>query len=83
MGGFGGARDQDGDLGFVPRLPERLHRLCIRILWHGSRIRVDITAESTTYRLESGDSITLTHHGRRITLTDRPITLPNLSAAAE
>ncbi|MFE3228196.1 glycoside hydrolase family 65 protein [Nocardia sp. NPDC059228] len=82
VGGFGGMRDHDGDLGFAPRLPEQLNRLCFRILWHGSRISVHITAESTTYRLESGDSVTLTHHGRRITLTDSPVDLPNPTATA-
>ncbi|MFF2549668.1 glycoside hydrolase family 65 protein [Nocardia sp. NPDC058058] len=77
VGGFGGLRDNDGEPAFTPRLPEQLDRLAFRIQWRASRIAVEIAPEHTTYRLETGDPVTLRHHGIAHTLTDSALTLSN------
>ncbi|UGT44812.1 family 65 glycosyl hydrolase [Nocardia yamanashiensis] len=76
VGGFGGLRDQDGLPAFAPRLPAPIDRLAFRILWRDSRIRVEITAANTTYRLLTGEPVRLTHHGEARVL-EGELTLPN------
>lgn len=74
--GFGGMRDYGGELSFAPRLPANIERLAFRIIWRGSGIAVEITGDSATYRLLSGDSFVLRHHGRFTTLGNVAVTLP-------
>ncbi len=77
VGGFGGFRDHTDHPCFAPRLPEPLDRLAFRLQWRASRIAVDITARTTTYRLLAGPPLPLAHHGDIHKLTDTPLTLPN------
>jgi alpha,alpha-trehalose phosphorylase len=67
--GFGGLTHRDGQLCFEPRLPNEWSRLAFRIQVQGSRLVVDITPEDVTYRLQVGDELTISHHGRPLTLT--------------
>ncbi|MFI6216732.1 glycoside hydrolase family 65 protein [Nocardia brasiliensis] len=76
VAGFGGMRECDGELRFAPRLPEQLNRLAFRILWRGSRLAVEITRDTVTYRLLSGESCTLRHHGDAHTVGQEPLLLP-------
>lgn len=74
--GFGGVRDHGGELSFAPRLPANVERLAFRIIWRGSGIAVEITGDSATYRLLSGDAFVLRHHGRFTTLGNVAVPLP-------
>jgi len=79
--GFGGMRDRNGELSFRPRLPERMSRLAFKVQLRGSTLEVDITAAGSTYRLESGDELTIAHHGESLRLqpdtpVSRPLALP-------
>ena len=79
--GFGGMRDRNGELSFRPRLPERMSRLSFKVQLKDSTLKVDITAAGATYHLESGDELTIVHHGERLRLqpaapVSRPLALP-------
>jgi alpha,alpha-trehalose phosphorylase len=52
--GFGGMRDHDGILSFDPALPDGLDRLGFSVLWHGTRLRVDITHTQVRYSIRDG-----------------------------
>jgi alpha,alpha-trehalose phosphorylase len=77
VGGFGGMRDSGGSLTFAPRLPSALTRLVFAVLWHGCRLRVDISGAEATYTLTDGERVELAHHGQAFTLTaEHPVTRP-------
>ena len=54
VAGFGGMRDHDGNLTFAPRLPPRLERLAFRLSFHGSLLKVEVTAARATYEVLEG-----------------------------
>ena len=81
VAGFGGARHYDGVLAFAPCLPEPLTRLAFRLLDRGRRIQVEIGPETTSYRLLSGEPLTISHHGEAITIeVEAPQVRPNPAA---
>lgn len=60
-------------VGFAPRLPERLSRLASSVGLLDTCLRVEIEPRHATYELLSGDSLTIRHHGRPVTLDgDKP-----------
>jgi len=73
--GFGGMRDHDGKLSFAPRLPRALDRIAFRMLWHGTRLRVEILPETVRYSVAADADtpsdiiINLYHYGDHFTLT--------------
>jgi alpha,alpha-trehalose phosphorylase len=77
VAGFGGMRWYDRVLSFAPRLPDGITRLAFHTLFCGSRLRIEVTSAEVTYRLISGSSLEILHHGDEITLSgDGPITRP-------
>jgi alpha,alpha-trehalose phosphorylase len=68
VAGFGGMRDHDGALTFAPRLPPGWTRLRFGMTWHGSQLRVDVTAGEASYKLAAGEPLALRHHGQKITV---------------
>jgi alpha,alpha-trehalose phosphorylase len=79
--GFGGVRDEGGQLRLTPRLPEAIDRMCLNIRWRGLKLKVDISQQEATYSLRDGADATLTlyHEGNELTLqagapASRPIT---------
>jgi alpha,alpha-trehalose phosphorylase len=68
VAGFGGLRWQERLLSFTPRLPDALGRLAFHILFHGSRLRVEVTATAATYRLLDGSPFSVRHHNEEIFL---------------
>jgi alpha,alpha-trehalose phosphorylase len=68
VAGFGGMRDHDGQLTFAPRLPPGWTRLRFGMAWQGCLLRVDIFREEASYKLLEGESLTLRHHGQKITV---------------
>ena len=76
VGGFGGMRDHDGELSFVPRLPDAITRLKFRLTFRNRRLAVEVVHEQATYSLVEGPSLEITHHGERATVEpDAPLTL--------
>ncbi|MFE9470810.1 glycoside hydrolase family 65 protein [Streptomyces griseofuscus] len=69
VAGFGGMRRDGERLRFAPRLPERLSRLAFHVQFRGSRLRVEIDADKTTYELLDGPPLDLRHHGDAVTVT--------------
>jgi alpha,alpha-trehalose phosphorylase len=61
VGGFGGARDSEDRLGFMPRLPTELKRLAYPLTWRGSLLRVEVTSDEATYTIEEGGPLEFTH----------------------
>jgi alpha,alpha-trehalose phosphorylase len=76
VAGFGGMRDHDGELSFIPRLPDAITRLNFRITFRNRRLAVEVVHEQATYTLVEGPSLEITHHGERATIEpDAPVTL--------
>ncbi len=67
--GLAGMRDYGGRVSFQPRLPTTLQRLRFPLTIRGQRLAVEITPESTTYLLEAGSELVITHVGEDIELT--------------
>ncbi len=63
VAGFGGMRQRDGSLHFAPRLPEGIGQLAFGIGYQGRQLHVEVTPEATTYRLENGDALEISHFG--------------------
>ncbi len=77
VGGFGGLRNESGQLAFGPRLPEGITRLGFTISARGQQLHVDITATAATYTLADGAAVTMRHHGAMVTVqAGQPLTLP-------
>ncbi len=78
VNGFAGMRDLDGfDLRFAPRLPADWDSLRFRLLVRKSRLEVEMSRESTTYRLLDGDPLGLISDGQHVTVRPgEPVTLP-------
>ena len=68
VAGFGGLRDHGDTLAFSPRLPPRITRLCIRLLYRGRRLRIEVAPGTTRYEVLSGDPLELLHHGDPVTV---------------
>jgi alpha,alpha-trehalose phosphorylase len=64
--GLGGLRDHGPHLSFRPRLPEPVRRLCFRMLWRGSRLRVTVEGREARYAVEDGDPVTIEHWGEEL-----------------
>ncbi len=69
VAGFGGMRDHDGELTFVPRLPENLTRLGYRLTFRGRRLMVEVTTQRARYSLLEGSALDIVHHGQTIHLS--------------
>lgn len=79
--GFGGMRDHGGELTFAPALPDHLTRLTFTVRWRGVKVRVRVTQDDATYRIENGpdSSLELAHYGEKFTVrsgesVSKPIT---------
>ena len=68
VAGFGGLRDFDGVVRFRPRLPDEWDRLRFRVQIRGQLLEVDMTPDTTTYRLLEGDGLLLEHCGEPVRL---------------
>jgi alpha,alpha-trehalose phosphorylase len=76
VAGFGGMRDNAGQLSFAPQLPRGLGRLAFRMLHRGRRLHVEVAGGKATYCLQAGEAISLFHHGESFRLAaDEPVVL--------
>lgn len=75
--GFGGMRLHKGSLFFAPRLPGTLERLAFHLMFHGSRLRIEVKATEATYRLLDGSPLLVRHYDEEILLsTEQTISRP-------
>ncbi len=79
VAGFGGMRDHGGRLSFAPQLPERLTRLCFRLGFRGSRLRVEVGDTLTSYSLLDGPPLEIRHFGAPVTVGHETRTFPTTS----
>jgi alpha,alpha-trehalose phosphorylase len=68
VSGFGGMRDHDGRLSFIPRLPGALSRLCFRLMFRGRHLRVEVEHDRARYSLSDGKALEVRHHGETLTI---------------
>jgi alpha,alpha-trehalose phosphorylase len=62
VAGIAGLRQRHGTLSFAPRLPDGITRLAIGLSTQQRRLRVEINAHTTTYRLLDGEPLHLLHN---------------------
>ncbi|MUK02480.1 glycoside hydrolase family 65 protein [Vibrio cholerae] len=75
--GFGGMRDHGGNITFEPRLPESWTRVSFRISLRGTRVRIDLRQDALTLTVESGESATVSVHGRSVDVrAGTPVVVP-------
>jgi alpha,alpha-trehalose phosphorylase len=78
VAGFGGLREDDGEVCFHPRLPAEWDRLRFRVQVRGQLIEVDMTSERTTYRLLDGTGLVVQHFGEVLRLSPgEPVSMGN------
>jgi alpha,alpha-trehalose phosphorylase len=78
VAGFGGLRDDEGELALDPQLPHGITRLRFRLRWRGFRLTVDVNHDEVTYALRDGPGreVSIRHAGQRLDLhTDSPTTV--------
>jgi alpha,alpha-trehalose phosphorylase len=79
VAGFGGLRDDEGDLVLDPQLPDGISRLRFRLRWRDFRVTVDARHDEVTYTLRDGPDgqLTIRHSGEPLDLTaESPTTVP-------
>jgi alpha,alpha-trehalose phosphorylase len=64
VAGFAGLRERRGTLAFSPRLPTGITRLVITLSMRQRRLRIEITPDTTTYRLIEGEPLPILHDGQ-------------------
>jgi trehalose/maltose hydrolase-like predicted phosphorylase len=77
VAGFGGLRDDGGELALDPQLPDGMSRMRFRLRWKGFRLTVDVSHDEVGYTLRDGPDGTLSirHAGEELELTtDSPTT---------
>ena len=70
--GFGGLRDEDGQISFAPRLPEAWSRLRFRLLLGDALLQVTLTGHTATYELLAGEVVEIRHFGRPLRVVSGP-----------
>jgi alpha,alpha-trehalose phosphorylase len=76
VAGFGGLRDDGGELSLDPQLPNGMSKLRFRLRWNGFRLTVDVSHDEVVYTLRDGPDGTLTirHAGEKLELTTESAT---------
>lgn len=77
VAGFGGLRDDDGDLSLDPQLPDGMTRLRFRLRWRGFRLTVDVGHDEVVYTLRDGPEgkLCIRHAGEKLEVnTESPTT---------
>ena len=81
--GFAGLRDYDGRLSFKPRITDRLERLRFTLTVRGQVLEIDIGRNATTYTLQEGTGLVITHEGQDIELSPgKPVRVQSHDASA-
>ena len=76
--GFAGLRQRDGTIRFAPRLPVGITRLALTIGVQQSRLSIEITPTTATYRILDGPALSVRHDGQTLQVAaGRPISVLN------
>ncbi|MFR6378182.1 MAG: glycosyl hydrolase family 65 protein [Oscillospiraceae bacterium] len=67
--GFAGTRTITGKLSFDPQLPDGWDGYAFKVVYRGRLIEVASPCEGTGLNLLSGETLTVTLHGREVTLS--------------
>jgi alpha,alpha-trehalose phosphorylase len=82
VAGFAGLREQGGTLAFAPRLPAGITRLVVRLTMRQRRLHIEITPDTTTYRLINGEPLRILHDGQPVGLSRQsPVLRPTQMVA--
>lgn len=79
VNGFGGLRDDEGELALNPQLPSGITRLRFCLRWRDFRVTVEADHDAVTYTLRDGPhtSLTIRHAGEELELnTAEPTRVP-------
>jgi trehalose/maltose hydrolase-like predicted phosphorylase len=79
VAGFGGLRDDTGELALDPQLPDGITGLRFRLRWKDFRLTVDVDHDEVSYTLRDGPDhgLSIRHAGEQLELrTDSPTTVP-------
>ncbi|HVC71539.1 MAG TPA: glycosyl hydrolase family 65 protein [Acidimicrobiales bacterium] len=68
VAGLGGMRERHGTLDFLPCLPPGITRLAISVSVRHSHLRVEVTPDTTTYRLLEGEPLQVLHGGQPVSV---------------
>ena len=80
VAGLAGLRERHGVLAFSPRLPPAITRLAIAVSVRQRRLRIEVTPDTTTYRLVAGDPLEILHDGERVRVAaEHPLFRPTRS----
>src|SRR3954467_13224924 len=76
VAGFGGLRDDGGELALDPQLPDGMARLRFRLRWKGFRLTVDVCHDEVVYTLRDGPDggLTIRHAGEKLELNTESTT---------
>ncbi|HYZ67848.1 MAG TPA: glycosyl hydrolase family 65 protein, partial [Mycobacterium sp.] len=78
VAGFGGLRDDAGELALDPQLPDGISGLRFRLRWRNFRLTVDVSHHEVAYTLRDGpdSALTIRHAGESLELhTGKPTTV--------
>ena len=76
LNGFAGMKQDEDKLSFRPVIPDQWERYAFSLKWKGRRLHINISADSTTYRVLEGDPVKIEHFGVETELEEE-LTLPN------
>src|SRR5699024_10550710 len=79
--GFGGMRQDEGEISFDPRLPDAWPGLVFPLTVRGSRFRVPLLREEISLTLETRDQLEVSARGQRFTDTPEASPCPASSRA--
>jgi alpha,alpha-trehalose phosphorylase len=68
VAGLAGMRERHGTLCFAPRLPPGITRLAIAVTVRHRRLRVEVTPDTTAYRLLDGELLQVLHEGEPVSV---------------
>jgi trehalose/maltose hydrolase-like predicted phosphorylase len=70
VAGFGGLRDDDGELALDPQLSDGISRLRFRLRWKEFRVTVDVNHDEVSYEVRDGpeNRLTIRHAGEPLEL---------------
>lgn len=73
VAGFGGLRDDEGELALDPQLPSGISRLRFRLRWKEFRLTVDVNHANVIYTLRDGPDgeLSIRHSGEHVHLNTR------------
>jgi alpha,alpha-trehalose phosphorylase len=81
VAGFAGMRERHGILYFAPRLPPGITRLAVTVSVQQRRLRVEVTPDTTTYRLLDGEPLQVLHDAEPVSVsTGSPVLRPTRKA---